>query len=151
MEIFDNPMVQVCGSFVHFKDVETLVSCSDSYIAYERSIYMKDYGLCYEDAQACAQMEYDNKLETMSNELKFKLLQSHMASKRCLVYDHTGRAFPTLGYMCKHWHVQPFTYTKRRSLGWSVKDSLCGRKSISLTKVKQEEHKWSKWFGTYTS
>lgn len=149
MEIFDSPDVRVCGSFVHFKDVETLVSCSDSFIAYERGIYMRDYGLSYADAQECAQMEYDVKLDIMSNELKIKLLQSQAAAKHNVVYDHLGQSFPSLGYMCQHWHVQPFTYTKRRSLGWSVKDSLCGRKSISI--AKQEPHKWSKWFGSYTS
>lgn len=132
MELLKNPDIKVCGSFVHFKDVETLISYSDAFVAYERAIYMKTYGLGYDDAQTCALMEYDLKLEIMSNDVKISLLRERKAERMNKVRDHLGNEFPSLGYMCQHWHVQPFTFTRRRNLGWSVKDSLLGRKSISF-------------------
>lgn len=136
MRLIDNPNVQVCGSFVHFKDIETLISCSDDFIAYERAIYIGTYGLSYEDAQACALMEYDLKLEIMSHDIKITLIHDRQADRLNKIKDHLGQEFDTLGYMCKHWHVQPFTFTRRRNLGWSVRDSLLGRKSIKIAKEK---------------
>ncbi len=134
MNLLDNPDIKVCGSFVHFKDIDTLISYSDAFIAYERAIYMKTYGLNYDDAQTCARMEYDLKLDIMSNDIKISIIHDRRAERLNKVRDHLGQEFPTLGYMCQHWHVQPFTYTRRRNLGWSVKDSLCGRKSISFAR-----------------
>lgn len=124
MDMFNDPDVFFSRTFVRFKDVATLIGYADEFIAFERAIYMKDYGLCFDDAQVCAQYEYDTKLETMNLSLKE---HEARANKYKAIRDHLGRPFPSVGHMCKYWHIQPFAYNRRRALGWSIQESLCGR------------------------
>ena len=139
MDIDNNPDVLICGSFVRFKYVDNLISCSDSFIAFEREVYMKEYGLSYDDAQTCAQMEYDLKLDIMSNSYKVRAIIDKQATQMNTVYDHHGMEFKSISYMCKYWGVQPYTYMTRRRNGWNVKDALLGRKSITFAKMKEEK------------
>lgn len=143
MELTGNPNVTIVGSFVHFADVDTLIACADNFIAYERAIYMKQYGLCYDDAQACAQMEYDTKLEIMSNSGKIDALIARQAAGLNTVFDHLGHEFKSISYMCKYWCVQPYTYMTRRRHGWNTRDALLGQKS-DLTYAKMKESKLEK-------
>lgn len=124
MDMFTDPNVLFSRTFIHFKDVAMLVKYADEFIAFERAVYMKDYGLCFVDAQACAQYEYDTKLETMKASFNDA---DDKAAKYRSVHDHLGQPFPSVGHMCKHWHIQPFAYNRRRALGWSIQESLCGR------------------------
>lgn len=133
MGMFNDPDVLFSRTFIHFKDIATLATYADEFIAFERAVYMKDYGLPFADAQVCAQYEYNTKLETMNVPLSDT---DDKAAKYRYVHDHLGQSFPSVGHMCKHWHIQPFAYNRRRALGWSIQESLCGR-GISTSHDKE--------------